>query len=282
MRGFATIVRDTEGDEFISQYPFKDIPDRQSHVPPHFVIYDIGDKICHLFGEDRTLKCRGNLTFDEFFSSIDMGSALVDGRRVLRMCCEIYDAWMKPVGADPLESKAVTRPGKRKLQHRSTLYDGQPDTEVRSAGGNLQSGGGNPMAHEQFRAHDHTRIPSAVDITPFDYLLRPQDSTSNTTCHGIGHATLSSAADSEDDSLCYDDDEYEYIDETLFLETISSWWQGVAAASAGSDGSDTMVGIETAAVGRAPFGAEDVVEQLEPGDVEMVVAAPDHKDSHFS
>ncbi|KAF8235033.1 hypothetical protein L208DRAFT_792671 [Tricholoma matsutake] len=80
----------TSSDTSLHFYPFDQLPIVESHVYPHYVIYNLGEKLRHLFGDDLDQSPIPELTFPTFAMQLNTFYASLN----LTTCYQLYKRWM--------------------------------------------------------------------------------------------------------------------------------------------------------------------------------------------
>jgi hypothetical protein len=158
-------------------YPFDQLPVLQSHVYPHYVIYDLGKKLDHFFGEDLDQEPIPHLSFEMWVKGLHSFYNL-------EMCHRLYRSWMMvipptwyiqgkdsddnaPDGNGGVEDTSRSDTGSRATRSKS-------NSEAHGEDGNR--GGGKDGA-----AVDNVPKSSEDDtfyIDPIDNVVFPSDSVS--------------------------------------------------------------------------------------------------------
>lgn len=73
------------------KYPFDTLPTVNSHIYPHYVVYDAGKKLTHYFGEDLNKPLLPDMPYDTWITGLDMGSAYLG---FVNDCYTLYSRWM--------------------------------------------------------------------------------------------------------------------------------------------------------------------------------------------
>jgi hypothetical protein len=206
-------------------FPFAELPTFHSHVYPHYVIYNLGQKIQSIFGDDLEDADSGFQTF-----AAKLGSNILP--LIIKQCHQVYKRWMRCQVPATFFQREGKEHDEQSQNPNNAPAEGNSDARMtRSKLGSRQGGNGatGSGAVPMERAYGGTGPQDDIHFEDFpDNVVYPEDSIS---------CCLDGPLNGDDEERCAGDDGSSDIldDSDLWTQDISAWQRSVQYALSEED-----------------------------------------------